>query len=31
MEGYIGLRPTKETFARFFSLRINLVQGKGHS
>jgi hypothetical protein len=28
MEGYIGLRPTKETFARFFSLRINLVQGK---
>ncbi|KAK1648061.1 hypothetical protein QYE76_065866 [Lolium multiflorum] len=28
MEGYIGLRPTKETFARFFSLRINSVQGK---
>ncbi|KAK1679121.1 hypothetical protein QYE76_039969 [Lolium multiflorum] len=28
MEGYIGIRPTKETFARFFSLRINSVQGK---
>ncbi|KAK1649114.1 hypothetical protein QYE76_066919 [Lolium multiflorum] len=28
MEGYIGLRPTRETFARFFSLRINSVQGK---
>ncbi|KAK1604939.1 hypothetical protein QYE76_028612 [Lolium multiflorum] len=28
MEGYIGLLPTKETFARFFSLRINSVQGK---
>ncbi|KAK1684705.1 hypothetical protein QYE76_045553 [Lolium multiflorum] len=28
MEGYIGLRPTKETFACFFSLRINSVQGK---
>ncbi|KAK1649567.1 hypothetical protein QYE76_067372 [Lolium multiflorum] len=28
MEGYIGLRPTRETFARFFSLRINFVQGK---
>ncbi|KAK1669302.1 hypothetical protein QYE76_057461 [Lolium multiflorum] len=28
MEGYIGLLPTKEAFARFFSLRINSVQGK---
>ncbi|KAK1612507.1 hypothetical protein QYE76_036180 [Lolium multiflorum] len=28
MEGYIGIRPTRETFARFFSLRINSVQGK---
>ncbi|KAK1666839.1 hypothetical protein QYE76_054998 [Lolium multiflorum] len=28
MEGYIGVRPTRETFARFFSLRINSVQGK---
>ncbi|KAK1608457.1 hypothetical protein QYE76_032130 [Lolium multiflorum] len=28
MEGYIGLRPTRETFARFFCLRINSVQGK---
>jgi hypothetical protein len=24
----MGLRPTRETFARFFSLRINSVQGK---
>ncbi|KAK1626901.1 hypothetical protein QYE76_001216 [Lolium multiflorum] len=28
MEAYIGVRPTRETFARFFSLRINSVQGK---
>ncbi|KAK1684919.1 hypothetical protein QYE76_045767 [Lolium multiflorum] len=28
MEGYIGIRPARETFARFFSLRINSVQGK---
>ncbi|KAK1628949.1 hypothetical protein QYE76_003264 [Lolium multiflorum] len=28
MEGYIGLLPTKEDFARFFCLRINSVQGK---
>ncbi|KAK1692188.1 hypothetical protein QYE76_008885 [Lolium multiflorum] len=28
MEAYIGIRPTHETFARFFSLRINSVQGK---
>ncbi|KAK1615952.1 hypothetical protein QYE76_021469 [Lolium multiflorum] len=28
MEGYIGLRPTYENFARFFALRINSVQGK---
>ncbi|KAK1607955.1 hypothetical protein QYE76_031628 [Lolium multiflorum] len=28
MEAYMGLRPTRETFARFFSLRINSVQGK---
>ncbi|KAK1681354.1 hypothetical protein QYE76_042202 [Lolium multiflorum] len=28
MEGYIGFLPTRETFARFFSLRINSVQGK---
>ncbi|KAK1631076.1 hypothetical protein QYE76_005391 [Lolium multiflorum] len=28
MEGYIGLLPTKEAFARFFSLLINSVQGK---
>lgn len=28
MEAYIGLRPTKEAFARFFCLRINSVQGK---
>ncbi|KAK1684334.1 hypothetical protein QYE76_045182 [Lolium multiflorum] len=28
MEAYIGIRPTRETFARFFSLRINSVQGK---
>ncbi|KAK1669381.1 hypothetical protein QYE76_057540 [Lolium multiflorum] len=28
MEGYIGIRPVRETFARFFSLRINSVQGK---
>ena len=28
MEAYIGLRPTKEAFARFFGLRINSVQGK---
>ena len=27
MEAYIGIRPTRETFARFFSLRINSVQG----
>ncbi|KAK1685387.1 hypothetical protein QYE76_046235 [Lolium multiflorum] len=28
MEGYIGICPARETFARFFSLRINSVQGK---
>ncbi|XP_071681792.1 uncharacterized protein [Lolium perenne] len=28
MEAYIGIRPTRETFARFFNLRINSVQGK---
>ncbi|KAK1694506.1 hypothetical protein QYE76_011203 [Lolium multiflorum] len=28
MEAYIGIRPTRETFARFFSLRINSIQGK---
>ncbi|KAK1687169.1 hypothetical protein QYE76_048017 [Lolium multiflorum] len=28
MEGYIGIRPARETFARFFSLRINSIQGK---
>ncbi|KAK1615940.1 hypothetical protein QYE76_021457 [Lolium multiflorum] len=28
MEAYMGLRPTRETFARFYSLRINSVQGK---
>ena len=28
MEAYIGIRPTREAFARFFSLRINSVQGK---
>ncbi|KAK1604951.1 hypothetical protein QYE76_028624 [Lolium multiflorum] len=28
MEAYIRIRPTRETFARFFSLRINSVQGK---
>ncbi|KAK1605603.1 hypothetical protein QYE76_029276 [Lolium multiflorum] len=28
MEAYIGIRPTRETFARFFSLWINSVQGK---
>ncbi|KAK1647654.1 hypothetical protein QYE76_065459 [Lolium multiflorum] len=28
MEAYMALRPTRETFARFFSLRINSVQGK---
>ncbi|KAK1606958.1 hypothetical protein QYE76_030631 [Lolium multiflorum] len=28
MEAYMGLRPTRETFAHFFSLRINSVQGK---
>jgi hypothetical protein len=28
MEAYVGLLPTKEAFARFFSLRINSVQGK---
>ncbi|KAK1667606.1 hypothetical protein QYE76_055765 [Lolium multiflorum] len=27
MEAYIGIRPTRETFAHFFSLRINSVQG----
>ncbi|KAK1612987.1 hypothetical protein QYE76_036660 [Lolium multiflorum] len=27
MEAYIGIRPTRETFARFFALRINSVQG----
>ncbi|KAK1602551.1 hypothetical protein QYE76_037400 [Lolium multiflorum] len=26
MEAYMALRPTRETFARFFSLRINSVQ-----
>ncbi|KAK1628302.1 hypothetical protein QYE76_002617 [Lolium multiflorum] len=29
MEAYMALRPTRETFARFFSLWINSVQGKG--
>jgi hypothetical protein len=28
MEAYIGIRPTRETFARFFALRINSIQGK---
>ncbi|KAK1680822.1 hypothetical protein QYE76_041670 [Lolium multiflorum] len=28
MEAYIGIRPTRETFARFFALRINSAQGK---
>ncbi|KAK1615474.1 hypothetical protein QYE76_020991 [Lolium multiflorum] len=28
MEAYMALRPIRETFARFFSLRINSVQGK---
>ncbi|KAK1626904.1 hypothetical protein QYE76_001219 [Lolium multiflorum] len=28
MEAYIGIHPTRETFARFFALRINSVQGK---
>ncbi|KAK1625823.1 hypothetical protein QYE76_000138 [Lolium multiflorum] len=28
MEAYVGIRPTREAFARFFSLRINSVQGK---
>ncbi|KAK1611637.1 hypothetical protein QYE76_035310 [Lolium multiflorum] len=28
MEAYIGIRSTHETFARFFALRINSVQGK---
>ncbi|KAK1604259.1 hypothetical protein QYE76_027932 [Lolium multiflorum] len=28
MEAYIGIRPTREMFARFFCLRINSVQGK---
>ncbi|KAK1630018.1 hypothetical protein QYE76_004333 [Lolium multiflorum] len=28
MEAYIGIRPTRETCARFFALRINSVQGK---
>ncbi|KAK1681025.1 hypothetical protein QYE76_041873 [Lolium multiflorum] len=28
MEAYMGLRPTRETFARFYSLWINSVQGK---
>ncbi|KAK1620722.1 hypothetical protein QYE76_026239 [Lolium multiflorum] len=28
MEAYIGIRPTRETFARFFALWINSVQGK---
>ncbi|KAK1687203.1 hypothetical protein QYE76_048051 [Lolium multiflorum] len=28
MEAYIGLLPTREAFARFFSLRINSVQGR---
>ncbi|KAK1699372.1 hypothetical protein QYE76_016069 [Lolium multiflorum] len=27
MEAYIGIRPTRETFARFFALKINSVQG----
>ncbi|KAK1606121.1 hypothetical protein QYE76_029794 [Lolium multiflorum] len=27
MEAYIGIHPTRETFARFFALRINSVQG----
>ncbi|KAK1611299.1 hypothetical protein QYE76_034972 [Lolium multiflorum] len=27
MEAYIGIRPTREMFARFFALRINSVQG----
>ncbi|KAK1644201.1 hypothetical protein QYE76_062006 [Lolium multiflorum] len=27
-DAYIGIRPTRETFARFFSLRINSIQGK---
>jgi hypothetical protein len=26
MEGYVGLWPTTETFARFYNLRINSVQ-----
>ncbi|KAK1603989.1 hypothetical protein QYE76_027662 [Lolium multiflorum] len=28
MEAYVGIRPIRETFARFFALRINSVQGK---
>ncbi|KAK1662606.1 hypothetical protein QYE76_050765 [Lolium multiflorum] len=28
MEAYIGIHPTRETFALFFALRINSVQGK---
>ncbi|KAK1605052.1 hypothetical protein QYE76_028725 [Lolium multiflorum] len=28
MEAYVGIRPLRETFARFFALRINSVQGK---
>jgi hypothetical protein len=28
MEAYVGIRPIHETFARFFALRINSVQGK---
>ncbi|KAK1660775.1 hypothetical protein QYE76_048934 [Lolium multiflorum] len=28
MEAYIGIRPTRKTFARFFALWINSVQGK---
>ncbi|KAK1643157.1 hypothetical protein QYE76_060962 [Lolium multiflorum] len=28
MEAYIGIHPTRETFAHFFSLRINSFQGK---
>jgi hypothetical protein len=28
MEAFIGLLPTIPTFARFYNLRINSVQGK---
>jgi hypothetical protein len=28
MEAYVGIRPTRQAFARFFALRINSVQGK---